>query len=58
MGPALQVGFDYWLNENWSINVDVKKIWLDVDATLNDGAIKADIELDPWIFGTGISYRF
>jgi hypothetical protein len=28
-GGALQVGFDYALDKNWSINFDVKKVYQD-----------------------------
>lgn len=58
LGYAVQVGFDYWLNNNWGVNLDVKKLFLNVDATLNNGAIRADVDLDPWIIGAGVSYRF
>ena len=58
LGYALQVGTDYWINDNWGLNLDVKKIFLNVDAELNNGAVKADVDLDPWVIGTGISYRF
>ncbi|QQG35781.1 MAG: OmpW family protein [Micavibrio aeruginosavorus] len=58
LGYALQAGFDYWLNDNWGINMDVKKIYLDIDAELNSGSIRADVDLDPWVVGTGVSYRF
>ena len=57
-GAAAQVGFDYWLDDHWGLNFDAKKIWLDVDATLNNGTIRADVDLDPWVVGGGISYRF
>ncbi len=57
-GTALQVGADYWLNDHWGINVDVKKLYLNIDGKLNNGAVRADIDLDPWVFGTGVSYRF
>lgn len=57
-GVAAQAGADYWINENWGLNLDVKKLWLNVDASLNNGAIKADVDLDPWIIGTGVTYRF
>ena len=57
-GVALQAGTDIWLNENWGLNLDVKKIFLNIDGKLNDGAIRADIDLDPWIVGAGVSYRF
>jgi len=57
-GYALQAGFDYWLSDHWGLNADVKKLWLDIDAKLNDGNIRADVDLDPWIIGAGVSYRF
>jgi len=57
-GWALQAGADFWVNENWGLNLDVKKIFLDVDGKLNGGAIRADVELDPWLIGAGVSYRF
>ena len=57
-GTALQAGFDYWLNDNWGVNLDVKKLFLNVDAKVNYGAVRADVDLDPWIIGTGVSYRF
>lgn len=58
LGYALQTGFDYWVDDHWGVNLDVKKIWLNVDAKLNDGAIRADVDLDPWVVGAGVSYRF
>lgn len=56
-GTALQAGFDYWLDDNWGVNVDVKKLFLNVDARVN-GTVTADVDLDPWIVGAGVSYRF
>ena len=58
VGYALQAGADYWINENWGLNLDVKKIYLNIDAKLNDGAVRADVDLDPWVVGAGVSYRF
>ncbi len=57
-GTALQVGADYWLNDNWGLNLDVKKLYLNIDGKLNNGAVRADIDLDPWIVGAGFSYKF
>jgi outer membrane protein len=57
-GVALQVGADYWLDEHWGLNLDVKKIWVDVDASVNNGAITGEVEIDPWVVGAGVSYRF
>lgn len=58
IGYVLQAGTDYWFNENWGWNIDVKKVWVDVDASINSNTITGNVELDPWIIGTGISYRF
>lgn len=58
VGVALQAGFDYWLDDHWGLNFDVKKLWLEVDGKLNDSAITTEIDLDPVIVGAGVSYRF
>ena len=58
VGYALQAGVDYWLDDHWGLNLDIKKVYLEIDGELNNGAVKADIDLDPWIIGAGISYRF
>lgn len=58
VAPAVQVGFDYQISGPWMLNLDVKKLFLDTDVSLNDGAITADVDIDPWIFGFGIGYRF
>ncbi|MBN67181.1 MAG: hypothetical protein CMM94_06425 [Rickettsiales bacterium] len=57
-GYALQAGVDYGLDEHWALNADVKKVYHNVDAKLNGGAVRADVDLDPWIFGVGVAYRF
>jgi outer membrane protein len=61
LGYALQAGFDYWLDDNWGLNVDAKYIDLEIDADVNSGgtALSADdVDLDPFIIGAGVSYRF
>jgi len=59
-GYAFQAGFDYAISGPWSLNVDVKKIFLNTDVTTNVGGTtyKADADLDPWLFGIGVGYRF
>ncbi len=59
-GYALQAGFDYGLDENWAMNFDLKKVMINTDVTINTGTsnISADVDIDPWIFGVGASYRF
>ena len=59
-GYALQAGFDYGLNENWALNFDVKKVMINTDVTIQSGGstINADVDIDPWVFGVGVAYRF
>lgn len=59
-GAALQVGFDYMLDEHWGVNFDVKKLFLEPEWKVKlDGApLSGKAKLDPWLIGTGITYRF
>lgn len=59
-GGALQVGFDYVLDEHWSLNFDVRKVWINTDVELGvgEGTITADVDIDPMIFTVGSGYRF
>ncbi len=58
-GYAFQAGIDYKLNDRWSINFDLKKVFVDTDIKVNGGAINAKgTDLDPWVVGLGVGYRF
>ncbi|WP_374762954.1 OmpW/AlkL family protein [Yunchengibacter salinarum] len=57
-GFALQAGADFMVTDSWFINADVKKLFLDTRADLNGGAITADVDIDPWIFGLGVGMKF
>jgi len=57
-GYAFQAGFDYAISGPWSVNLDVKKIFLDTDISINNGANTSKAHLDPWVFGVGVGYRF
>lgn len=59
-GAALQVGFDYMLDEHWGFNLDAKKLFLEADWTANLGttALSGTAKLNPWLIGTGVTYRF
>lgn len=56
-GYAFQAGLDYWIDDQWGINIDIKKIYVELDAKVNN-TINAKLELDPWVAGIGVSYRF
>lgn len=56
-GGALQAGVDIPLDKNWSINLDVKKVYIKTDVytiASNAGTLK----LDPVLVGVGLAYRF
>jgi len=60
-GFAVQGGVDIALAGRWGINVDVKKLWLDTDVSVDVpglGALRSTVDIDPWIVGAGISYKF
>lgn len=57
-GPALQAGVDYMVDERWMLNIDVKKIWINSDVKINGGAVRADVDINPWLVGVGVGYRF
>lgn len=56
-GGALQVGADYAVNKDYFINVDVKKIWIKTDVSLN-GAHVGELKINPWVFGLGVGTKF
>lgn len=59
VGPALQAGFDYRIDEHWGVNIDVRRIWINTDVTIS-GDISAtdEVDINPWVVSTAIAYRF
>jgi outer membrane protein len=56
-GMATQVGVDFPLDKQWSLNLDIKKVYIKTDVyngTTNLGTLK----LDPMLLGVGLGYRF
>ncbi len=58
VGPALQAGVDISLGGRWYANIDAKQIFLNTEARIDGGAIKAKTSLSPTVVGAGIGYRF
>jgi outer membrane protein len=56
-GASVQAGFDYRLDERWSLNVDVKKVTIRSDVFVG-GARASRVKVDPMLFGIGAGYRF
>lgn len=62
-GVAFQAGLDVNVTDSWFINVDLKKILINTDATVNattalGATVGADVDIDPLVIGLGIGYRF
>lgn len=57
-GVALQAGVDVPLGNSWYFNVDVKKVYIDTTARFSPSGIRADVDIDPWLVGVGIGYKF
>ena len=60
-GFALQAGVDVPINDDYFLNFDVKKIFLNTDVTINAGdagVVGADVDLDPLVIGVGVGRRF
>ena len=56
-GGALQVGMDIPLDKNWSLNFDVKKVYIRSDVFIG-AANQGTLKLDPLLVGVGLGYRF
>ncbi|CAH9064150.1 Outer membrane protein W [Pseudoalteromonas holothuriae] len=60
-GVALQVGFNYDLNEKWGLHGMISKMDINTDATVYANGTKAltsDVELDPVVAMFGVKYKF
>lgn len=61
IGGALQVGFDYRLDDHWALNLDVRRIWINTDVTitgLGPDPVTDDVDINPYVVSTSIGYRF
>lgn len=56
-GGALQAGVDIPLDKNWSLNFDVKKIYIKTDV-YSGGSNAGTLKLNPVAASVGIGYRF
>lgn len=58
-GLAYQIGADFPITKNISLNVDFKKIDISTDVKVAaSGAKLGKVKVDPTLFGIGIGYRF
>lgn len=62
IGFAGQIGFDIMISDNWFINLDAKRLFLNTTATVNattalGATVEADVDINPWILGFGIGVK-
>lgn len=57
-GFALQAGADMNLSGPWTLNLDAKKVWFDTDANINEGSLKSNVNLNPWVVSLGVGRKF
>ena len=59
-GLILRVGAEVMFDNKYGAYFAANRIFIDADASGNLGAarVNANLDLDPWIFQTGVSYRF
>jgi outer membrane protein len=58
IGFSLQTGLDYSLNEKWFLNLDIKKIFLKTDVTVNNSPEDVEVEINPLVIGVGFGMKF
>lgn len=58
VGLVGQVGADFLIDKNWSINVDAKYVSMTAGDVKLNGAKIGKLELNPWTLGVGVGYRF
>lgn len=63
-GTVLQAGFDVPLDKDWSVGLDVRKIFLSAKATatappaFGSLPVTAKVKLDPLVFFVSVGKRF
>lgn len=60
LGYVLQGGATFDINERWGVFLDVKKFFIEVDATglLGGAPVEATVNIDPQVITSGVNYRF
>ena len=56
-GVAAHVGVDFNLEKNWLITADLRWIQMRNDVKLN-GAYAGTVDVNPWVWGLSVGYRF
>lgn len=61
LGLVLQAGMDMDLGNDWSLNVDLKYVNIETEATFKVAGVtpaSVDVDIDPLVLGIGVGKRF
>ncbi len=61
IGLALEAGVDYAFDEHWVLNAAVWYIDIETSADFkfdSGSRVKADVDIDPWVYMLGLGYKF
>ena len=58
VGFSTQAGADFSISDKWFINLDVKRLFLKTDVTVEPSTKLKGVKIDPWIIGIGIGTKF
>ena len=59
VGFALQGGVDYFVNDKFFLNVDIKKLYLKTDVDLGlPATVPAEVKINPLLIGFGVGMKF
>ncbi len=56
-GVAAHVGVDFNFNKNWLMTIDARWIDMDADVKVNGNKV-GKVNIDPWVWGLSVGYRF
>lgn len=59
-GWAVQVGADYEIGNNIYLNFDIKRIAISTNVVVDKSGtiVKSDLDINPYVVGLGVGYRF
>jgi outer membrane protein len=64
LGYAAQLGFDLMVDDTFFVNVDVKRLFLSTDVSVDASnlapglIIPAEVDINPWLVGVGVGMKF
>ena len=58
VGPAAMVGFDWDAGDNVLFNMSLYYMKIKTEAHVSGGFGNSDVDIDPWVFSTGLGYKF